>query len=384
MWYALPTEGVARLVPRAASSTVSRAHPEGLLALLGELARRFEEPRQRLLLARRLRHTHPPLANGGRPDTRWIRSGRWTCDHPAATLALSPAVDLHGSMAPTLLNVEEALDRLHPDAPVLRPRGLEALESCFDVDNAPLSATLHDVGHLMFRSTAAERITLCLPRVDGFAEALWFRDVLGHLEAELGRPDNSVAVVLGIDHVNAVNEVEEVLFALRDRVVAVGLNPAALLASEIERHRSDAAFVSSSIAPRHEALQRIAAKRGVRVLGPDLTPVMGSPPRTLEGLTACVRTAMGFLHGWMRGDAAIRVGERSVTTDEAAFCHAQVWHWVHHGAALADGPAVTASLLADVLTETQQAFGDDAVAAGQRLYQRCTAAEFEPLVPTAV
>ncbi len=246
------------------------------LAFLADLQRRFDARRLGLLAARRERQAF--FDAGGLPDfradTRAIRAGEWrVAPIPKALLdrrveitgpvdpkmvinALGSGAncymaDFEDSTAPTWANLVEGQHALHEAvagtlaftsdagkvyalAPferqavlIVRPRGWHLDEKHVLVDGARMSASLFDFGLFAFHSAAtlARRDRgpyFYLPKLQSMEEAALWNDVLAHAESALGLPRGQMKATVLIETLPAAFEMDEILHALRGRIV--GLN----------------------------------------------------------------------------------------------------------------------------------------------------------------
>src|SRR3546814_12200825 len=90
-----------------------------------------------------------------------------------------------------------------------------------------MSASLFDLGLFAFHNSdvlaAKDRGPyFYLPKLQSMEEAALWQDVLAHVEAQLGLPRGQMEVTVLIETLPAAFEVEEILHALRERIV--GLN----------------------------------------------------------------------------------------------------------------------------------------------------------------
>ena len=252
------------------------------LDFLVELHRRFE-PRRRLQLAAR-RQRQAEFDAGALPDfrsdTAAIRAGDWTvAPIPAAlqdrrveiTGPVDPKMvinalnsganvymaDFEDSTSPTwanLLEGQRALGKavagtlewstpdqsrpdgrkhytLKPEAEravlMVRPRGWHLEEKHVLVDGARISASLFDLGLFAFHNAAALAARdrgpyFYLPKLQSMEEAALWEDVLTHIETALGLAHGQIKVTVLIETLPAAFEMDEILHALRARIV--GLN----------------------------------------------------------------------------------------------------------------------------------------------------------------
>ncbi|MDQ3287108.1 MAG: malate synthase A [Pseudomonadota bacterium] len=250
----------------------------GALAFLQRLHRRFQPERQSRLRARQQRQAF--FDAGGLPDFRTdtasIREGNWrVAPLPAALLdrrveitgpvdpkmvvnALNSGAncfmaDLEDSTSPTWPNLvtgqralrDAVAGTLQWTAPgpggkqytlapfsrqavlLVRPRGWHLDEKHVVVDGEPMSASLFDLGLFAFHNSdvlaAKDRGPyFYLPKLESMEEAQLWNQVLDHVEKELGLASGQIRVTVLIETLPAVFEMDEILHALRSRIV--GLN----------------------------------------------------------------------------------------------------------------------------------------------------------------
>ena len=248
----------------------------GALAFLAGLHRRFEPERQRRLAARRVRQASfdAGALPDFRPDTAGIRAADWRVaplpnalqdrrveitgpvDPKMVINALNSGAkvymaDFEDSTSPTwanLLQGQQALrgavaGTLEFTAPsgkhyalkpfaeqavlMVRPRGWHLDEKHVLVDGAPMSGSLFDAGLFAFHNAHALAAKdrgpfLYLPKLQSMEEAQLWNDALAHVERELKLPHGQIRVTVLIETLPAAFEMDEILYALRDRVA--GLN----------------------------------------------------------------------------------------------------------------------------------------------------------------
>ncbi len=249
--------------------------PEAL-AFLTRLHRRFEPQRQLRLAARQARQAEfdAGALPAFRDDTRAIRDGDWRVA-PIPTALLDRRVEITGpvdpkmvinalnsgancymadfedSTAPTWANLiqgqhamREAVAgtlefdagngkryELKPEAEravlLVRPRGWHLDEKHVVVDGARISASLFDLGLFAFHNagalTARDRGPyFYLPKLQCMEEAALWNAVLDEIEVLLNLPQGAMKVTVLIETLPAAFEMDEILHALRSRIV--GLN----------------------------------------------------------------------------------------------------------------------------------------------------------------
>lgn len=118
---------------------------------------------------------------------------------------------------------------LKPDPAVLivRPRGWHLDEKHVTVDGAAVAGSLFDFGLFVFHNAATLQDRqrgpfLYLPKIESHHEAALWDAVMAHAEATLGLAAGTIKVTVLIETLPAAFEMDEILWALRTRIV--GLN----------------------------------------------------------------------------------------------------------------------------------------------------------------
>ena len=235
---------------------------------LTRLQHRFGARREELLAARHERAER--LRNGELPDflpeTKEVREGDWQVAPVPADLAdrrveiTGPVdrkmvinalnsgakmfmADFEDSNSPTWanciegqVNLTDALERtisldtgekqysLNEDTATLlvRPRGWHLEERHFQVDGAPISASLFDFGLYFFRNHARGGTWFYLPKLESHLEARLWNDVFVWAQDELGVPQGTIKATVLIETILAAFEMNEILYELREH--SAGLN----------------------------------------------------------------------------------------------------------------------------------------------------------------
>ena len=267
--------------------------PEAL-AFVAALQREFGAERTRVLAARQERQAE--LDAGALPDflaaTRGVREGDWRVASAPADLhdrrveitgpvdrkmvinALNSGArvfmaDFEDANSPTWRNnvdgqvnlvdavrrsIElEASDKryeLGEDVAVLivRPRGWHLPEKHVLVDGEPVSGSLFDFGLYLFHN-AAELLArgsgpyFYLPKLENHREARLWNEVFDFAEAALDLPRGSIKATVLIETVLAAFEMDEILYELREHVVALNAGRWDYLFSLIKKFRSRPDFV---------------------------------------------------------------------------------------------------------------------------------------------
>jgi len=244
------------------------------LAFLARLHRRFEASRQHLLRERRQRQAawDAGALPDFRADTAAIRESDWNVAPIPAALrdrrveitgpverkmiinALNSGArvfmaDFEDSSSPTFanqldgqVNLRDAVDGTitfrspegktyqvgsNPAVLVVRPRGWHLHDRFFSVDGTPLSGALVDFGLFVFHNarTLHERDRgpyFYLPKLEAMEEAALWEEVMSAAEAELQLPRGTMKATVLIETLPAAFQMDEILHALRRRIV--GLN----------------------------------------------------------------------------------------------------------------------------------------------------------------
>lgn len=308
------TDDVLTPEARALVATMSRVHDHtrrGLLTRRAERAERFAAGER------------PGLP----PETAWVRAGDWRVRPAPTDLAdrrceiTGPSerkmmigalnsgarvfmTDIEDSLSPGWGNVIDAqrniravadrtitferpdgtVDRLHDRVATLcvRPRGLHMSERHVRVDDRSPGASLFDVTLAAFHSAAAfaargSGLYLYLPKLESHHEAEWWDAVLTDLERRLGLPYGDIRVTVLIETVLAAHEMEEILYALRDRIVGLNAGRWDYIFSVIKKFGHDRAFVLPDrsqvtmtvpfMAAYAERLVAVCHRRGAHAIG---------------------------------------------------------------------------------------------------------------------
>ena len=133
-------------------------------------------------------------------------------------------------------NLTEALDRtisldtgekrytLNEEVAVLfvRPRGWHLEERHFEVDGAPMSASLFDFGLYVLRNHGRNGRYLYLPKLESHREARLWNDAFCFAQDRLGVPRGTLKATVLIETILAAFEMDEILHELREH--SAGLN----------------------------------------------------------------------------------------------------------------------------------------------------------------
>ncbi len=260
------------------------------LDLLGALHARFEPDRQRCLAARSAAQAR--FDRGELPtfleETREVREASWTvrpapadltrriveitgpCDRKMMVNALNSGADcfmadLEDATSPTWTNLvsgqanlmDAVRGRLEHTSPegrrytvgatpavlLVRPRGWHLPEPHARVAGEPMSGSLFDAGLFLVHNAAALVAQetgpyLYLPKLESHDEASLWDAVLAFCEERLGLPVGTVRVTVLVETLPAAFQMEEILWALRGRCVALNAGRWDYLFSALKVHRA--------------------------------------------------------------------------------------------------------------------------------------------------
>lgn len=346
-----PSPAVAVRAPRDAESVILTPDALTFLAALG---RRFGERVDDLLAARatRLDRLRRGLERLDFPAaTADIRDAEWRVAPPPPDLrrrlveitgptdrkmminALNSGADvfmadLEDATSPTWTNVIEGQRHLRDavrgalafDDPVtgrhyelgdrvatliVRPRGWHLRERHIAVDGHAMPAALVDVGLFLFHNAHALRHQgsgpyLYLPKLEGYAEAALWDDVLRFAERWLDLPPDTTRVTVLIETLPAVFELDEILFALRGRVCGLNCGRWDYIFSTIKTRAHEPGAVlpdRSQVTMRQPAMRaytqrvvQVCHRRGAWAIGgmAAQVPIANDPEANAVAL-ACVR-----------------------------------------------------------------------------------------------
>ncbi len=114
--------------------------------------------------------------------------------------------------------------RLADDPAVLfvRPRGWHLDERHFEIDGAPMSASLFDFGLYYHRNHVRNGRYFYLPKLESHLEARLWNDVFVFAQDALGVPRGTIKATVLIETILAAFEMDEILYELREH--SAGLN----------------------------------------------------------------------------------------------------------------------------------------------------------------
>ncbi len=261
------------------------------LAFLGELHRRFDAKRRKHLAARET--LQAKLDSGAAkldflPETASIRGGPWkigpvptdlvdrrveitgpvdrkmvinalncgakcymACFEDASTpmwhIMIEGQINLRDAAAKTISLEDKGKTYTLNDQTatlIARPRGWHLLEKHILVDGEPMAGALVDFG-LYFFHNARQLIAhgsgpyFYLPKLEHWKEAKLWNDVFIYAQSYLGLPVGTIKATVLIETLPAAFQTEEILWALREHIVALNCGRWDYIFSYIKRQRMD-------------------------------------------------------------------------------------------------------------------------------------------------
>ena len=339
------------------------------LVFLADLHRRFDATRQARLADRRARQARFDARElpDFRADTAAIRAGDWRVGLIPAALAdrrveitgpVDPKMvinalnsgancfmaDFEDSTAPTWANLiagqqalcEAVVGTLRFTAEngkhyalkaeseravlMVRPRGWHLDEKHVLIDDAPIAAGLFDLGLFAFHNAQALHAKdrgpyFYLPKMECMEEAALWEDVLSHIESVLGLPHGTMKVTVLIETLPAAFEMDEILYALRDRIVGLNCGRWDYIFSYLKkfrRHRDkvlpergQVTMTQPFLKAYCELLIQTCHRRGAHAMGGMAAQIPSHDPAANETAFAKVRAdklrevTMGFDGTWV-------------------------------------------------------------------------------------
>jgi len=461
--------------------------PEAL-AFVAKLVRKHAATRDKLLALRKERQARIDAGKlpGFLPETKKIRSGKWKVGAIPADLqdrrveitgpvdrkmvinALNSGAkcfmaDFEDSASPTWdlmiqghINLRDAVRRAitftSPEGKsyklneqiatlIVRPRGWHLVEKHVLIDGKPAPGGIFDFA-LFFFHNAKEQLKrgtgpyFYLPKMQSHLEARLWNAIFVDAQKALKIPKGTVKVTVLIETIWGAFEMDEILYELRDHIVALNCGRWDYIFSCIKtlKKRADwivpdrlqvtmdkhfldsyskllcetchkrgaqamggmAAFIpTKDPAKNEEVFAKVRADKlrevknghdGTWVAHPGLVPVamdvfnqhMPSPNQvdkafnygikaddllkkpegqvTEAGLRNNINVGLGYLEAWISGNGCVPLHNLMEDAATAEISRTQVWQWLRHGAALADGRPVTRELVLRMIDEELAAY----------------------------
>jgi len=131
---------------------------------------------------------------------------------------------------------------------IIRPRGWHLLEKHIKVDGEPVHGALLDFGLYFFHNARklVEKNTgpyFYLPKLESYKEAELWNDVFVFAEDKLGLKRGTIKATVLIETITAAFQMDEILYALKDHIVAQNAGRWDYIFSYIKKHSHDAKFL---------------------------------------------------------------------------------------------------------------------------------------------
>ncbi|WP_367607374.1 malate synthase A [Legionella sp. W05-934-2] len=131
---------------------------------------------------------------------------------------------------------------------MVRPRGWHLQEAHFLCDGEPISASVFDAGIFLYFNAKTlldqgKLPYLYLPKIEHYHEAQLWHTVLSRAESDLGLPPNCIKVTVLIETISAVFEMNEIIHALKDRILGLNCGRWDYIFSYIKQLHHDKQFV---------------------------------------------------------------------------------------------------------------------------------------------
>ncbi len=126
----------------------------------------------------------------------------------------------------------------------IQPRSINRDESHMLIDGVSISASIFDITTYAFnnyqnlKDKHNQSCYFYIPKIDFMEEAMLWDDVLSFLEEKLGAVKNSFKVTVVIESIIAVTQIDEIIFALKDRIVGLNAGKWNYISSIVKRFRT--------------------------------------------------------------------------------------------------------------------------------------------------
>ncbi len=172
--------------------------------------------------------------------------------------------------------------KANPAVLFVRPRGWHMVEKHFELDGAPISASLFDFGLYFFHN---HRILLdrgsapyfYLPKIESHLEALLWNDVFVFAQQYVGVPVGTIRATVLIETISAAFEMDEILYELRDHSAGLNCGRWDYIFSFIKKFRNhgecvlpqrgDVTMTQPFLASYVELLIHTCHRRGIHAMG---------------------------------------------------------------------------------------------------------------------
>lgn len=140
-------------------------------------------------------------------------------------------INLRDANLGTISYYDEAKGKLYslnddPSLLIARPRGLHLPERSIEFNGQPIAGCLMDFALYFFHNyqTRAQKglgVYYYIPKLESMEEAQWWNDVFSFTEDYFNTPKGTIRATVLIETLPAVFQMDEILFAMRDHIVAM-------------------------------------------------------------------------------------------------------------------------------------------------------------------
>nr|WP_104399472.1 malate synthase A [Vibrio penaeicida] len=109
---------------------------------------------------------------------------------------------------------------------IARPRGIHLPEGNIQLNGEPIGGCLMDFALYCFHNLESRRangegVYYYIPKLESMEEAQWWDDVFSETEQYLGVPTGTIKATILVETLPAVFQMDEILYAMRDHIVAM-------------------------------------------------------------------------------------------------------------------------------------------------------------------
>ncbi|RJX75582.1 malate synthase A [Vibrio sinensis] len=140
-------------------------------------------------------------------------------------------INLRDANLGTISYYDEAKDKLYslnddPSLLIARPRGLHLPERSIEFNGQPIAGCLMDFALYFFhnyqtRTQKGLGVYYYIPKLESMEEAQWWNDVFSFTEDYFNTPKGTIRATVLIETLPAVFQMDEILFVMRDHIVAM-------------------------------------------------------------------------------------------------------------------------------------------------------------------
>lgn len=310
---------------------------------------------------------------------------------------------------------------------IARPQGIHLPEQSIQFNDQPIAGCLMDFALYFFhnyqsRAQQGLGVYYYIPKLESMEEAQWWDDIFSFTENYFNVAKGTIRATVLIETLPAAFQMEEILYAMRDHIVAMNCGRWDYIFSYIktlknhkdrilpDRHGigMDQEFLNAY----SQLLVRTCHARGALAMGGMSAFIPAKDPQEMARVTTKViedkqrESQNGHDGTWVAYPALVDLAmsifdkhldgkvnqmdfqspEHTINAATAEISRTNLWQWIHHGVTLDDGQTFTKQLfhswLYQELDTIKHEVGDSHYAAGRfeetadLFYQLSTAEEF--------